>query len=122
MSLADLTRDPAALVEERLAALAKALAGRDANTVALAAEALRTTLEHAAQALRDPGAMTPVLRRRLTIAMGQVAVQREALARAAASVDRAIDVLLPGAAAAAGVYGANGLVQPRTQPRGHLSA
>jgi hypothetical protein len=35
------------------------------------------------------------LRHRLALAGGQVAAQREALARATASLDRAIDVLIP---------------------------
>jgi len=35
------------------------------------------------------------LRRRLASASGQVAAQRESLARATAALDRAIDVLLP---------------------------
>ena len=36
-----------------------------------------------------------MLRQRLALAGGQVAAQREALARATASLDRAIDVLIP---------------------------
>ena len=41
------------------------------------------------------GGVPPQLRQRLVSASGQVAAQREALARATASLDRAIDVLLP---------------------------
>ena len=40
--------------------------------------------------------MPPALRHRLASASGQVAAQRESLARATAALDRAIDVLLPG--------------------------
>jgi hypothetical protein len=122
MTLADLARDPVLVLDERLASLSQALAGRDANEVVNAAQALRAAVERAAQALREPNSMSPVLRRHLTIAVGQVAAQREAIARAAASVDRAIDVLLPGVAAAPAVYGANGQVQPRSEPRAHVSA
>ena len=45
--------------------------------------------------------MPPALRRRLASASGQVAAQRESLARATAALDRAIDVLLPREAAGA---------------------
>ena len=44
-----------------------------------------------------------MLRQRLALAGGQVAAQREALARATASLDRAIDVLIPNRAPA-GLY------------------
>ena len=42
------------------------------------------------------GPLPPALRHRLASASGQVAAQRESLARATAALDRAIDVLLPG--------------------------
>ena len=45
-------------------------------------------------AARD-GPVPPALRKRLASASGQVAAQRESLARATAALDRAIDVLLP---------------------------
>ena len=51
--------------------------------------------------------MPPLLRSRLARAGGQVAAQREALARATASLDRAIDVLIP-RAPAANLYSAGG--------------
>jgi len=41
------------------------------------------------------GAVPPTLRRRLASASGQVAAQRESLARATAALDRAIEVLMP---------------------------
>ena len=41
------------------------------------------------------GPLPPALRHRLASASGQVAAQRESLARATAALDRAIDVLLP---------------------------
>jgi hypothetical protein len=46
------------------------------------------------------------LRRRLALASAQVASQRDALARATAALDRAIDVLMPGHGAA--LYSASG--------------
>ena len=50
------------------------------------------------------------LRRRLALTSGQVAAQREAVARASSALDRAIDVLLPDLASArqASVYGVPG--------------
>jgi hypothetical protein len=39
--------------------------------------------------------LPPALRHRLASASGQVAAQRESLARATAALDRAIDVLIP---------------------------
>ena len=41
------------------------------------------------------GPVPPELRRRLATASGQVAAQRESLARATAALDRAIEVLMP---------------------------
>lgn len=51
--------------------------------------------------------MPAPLRRRLARAGGQVAAQREALARATASLDRAIDVLIPSSASAT-LYSSHG--------------
>jgi hypothetical protein len=53
-----------------------------------------TAVEHFTRAARH-GAVPAPLRHRLALAGGQVAAQREALARATASLDRAIDVLIP---------------------------
>ena len=52
-------------------------------------------MDHAARAARAPAQLSPQLRQRLALASGQVAAQRESLARASAALDRAIDVLLP---------------------------
>ncbi|MDO9352411.1 MAG: hypothetical protein Q7T55_01865, partial [Solirubrobacteraceae bacterium] len=41
------------------------------------------------------GTVPPALRHRLANTSGQVAAQRESLARAPAALDRAIDVLMP---------------------------
>jgi hypothetical protein len=87
-----------AAVETRLTALGNALRARDAASIDLhAAElhrALATAVTHFSDAARI-GPLPPALRNRLASASGQVAAQRESLARATAALDRAIDVLLP---------------------------
>lgn len=89
---------PLAAVEARLAALASALHRNDAVAIENEAAALHGAL---AAAIRDftraahQGGVPPVLRQRLALAGGQVAAQREALARATAALDRAIDILMP---------------------------
>jgi hypothetical protein len=55
---------------------------------------LAAAVDHFSRAARN-GGVPPLLRQRLALAGGQVAAQREALARATASLDRAIDVLIP---------------------------
>jgi hypothetical protein len=95
----DLER-PLAAVEARLAGLGLALRERDADRIETEAAALHRALALAmdqfGRAARRGGVPLP-LRRRLMAAGAQVAAQREVLARATASLDRAIDVLLPGA-------------------------
>ena len=85
-------------VEMRLAALGEALRARDATAIeAHASElhrALARAVDHFTRAARH-GAVPPNLRRRLASASGQVAAQRESLARATAALDRAIEVLMP---------------------------
>jgi len=85
-------------VESRLAALGNALRARDPAGIDLHAAELHralasavTQFSHAAKSGRVPAD----LRTRLAAASGQVAAQRESLARATAALDRAIDVLLP---------------------------
>ncbi|MED5619873.1 hypothetical protein [Ideonella sp. BN130291] len=99
-----------AAVEQRLAALGEALRERNAEAIELHATELHRALADAvnrfAQAART-GGVPPVLRRRLANASGQVAAQRESLARATAALDRAIDVLMP-APPAGGVYSPQG--------------
>jgi hypothetical protein len=90
---------PLAAVEARLASLGTAL--RDNDSAAIEAEAgelhraLASAIAQFGHAARQ-GGLPPPLRHRLALAGGQVAAQREALARATAALDRAIDVLLPG--------------------------
>ena len=88
-----------AAVEDRLALLGNALRTRDtAGIDTHAAElhrALAVAVGHFAHAARSGGGIEPSLKSRLARASGQVAAQRESLARATAALDRAIDVLLP---------------------------
>jgi hypothetical protein len=85
-------------VESRLAALGQALRSRDAAGIDLHASELHRALASAVSQFSDAaksGPLPPALRIRLAQASGQVAAQRESLARATAALDRAIDVLLP---------------------------
>ncbi|HET6598319.1 MAG TPA: hypothetical protein VFG60_00025 [Burkholderiaceae bacterium] len=85
-------------VELHLAALGEALLSRDSAGIELHAtelhRALAKAVDHFSRAARG-GRVPPALRHRLASASGQVAAQRETLARATAALDRAIDVLLP---------------------------
>ena len=86
-------------VETGLTALGNALRARDAVSIDLHAAELHRALESAVSHFSDAarsGPLPPALRSRLATASGQVAAQRESLARATAALDRAIDVLLPG--------------------------
>jgi hypothetical protein len=56
--------------------------------------ALAVAVDRFALAARR-GSVPPELRHRLASTSGQVAAQRESLARATAALDRAIDVLMP---------------------------
>ena len=85
-------------VEAELGALGEALRARDAAAIdAHSCElhrALARAVEHFTLAARTGGVPLP-MRHRLANASGQVAAQRESLARATAALDRAIDVLMP---------------------------
>jgi hypothetical protein len=115
---------PLAAVEERLAALGTALHRQDADGVEREAAALHaalgTALNHFGRAARV-GSVPPALRRRLAMAGGQIAAQREALARATFALDRAIDVLLPGSVPAAATYSPRGAAE-RSAGRGSATA
>lgn len=85
-------------VESGLAALGNALRARDAAAIDLHAAELHRALASAIGQFSDAakaGRVPAALRNRLATASGQVAAQRESLARATAALDRAIDVLLP---------------------------
>ncbi len=100
-----------AVLEANLQGLSDSLRERDAAAMEWQAEqlhqALATAVNRFSQAARS-GGVPPALRLRLARAGSQVAAQREALARATAALDRAIEVLLPGLNAGP-VYGAGGL-------------
>lgn len=121
--LQDDTLEPAVCaVESGLAALGDALHARDSAAIEQHATELHRALAvavtrfgHAARGGRVP----PALRHRLAQASGEVAAQRESLARATAALDRAIDVLLP--APASSVYAAAGGLH-RAQRTGIVSA
>ena len=104
---------PLLAVEDRLTALGMALHRQDDlqdldRTAAELHTALAAAVDHFTRAARA-GGVPPVLRQRLATASGQVAAQREALARATASLDRAMDVLIPRQPAAqAALYSASG--------------
>jgi hypothetical protein len=87
-----------AAVETRLVALGNALRSRDSAGIDLHAAELHRALASAVSQFSDAaksGPLPPALRTRLATASGEVAAQRESLARATAALDRAIDVLLP---------------------------
>jgi hypothetical protein len=110
-------------VEARLAALGEAMRLHHAEAVATEAGELQRTLAAALEQLRRSardGQLPMPLRQRLALASGQVAAQREALARASAALDRAIDVLLPGNLPR-GPYSATGVTE-RSAQRGLLQA
>jgi hypothetical protein len=90
--------DTLAAVESLLAALGNALRARDPVAIDRHASdlhaALASAVDHFSRAARR-GPVPPALRSRLASASGEVAAQRESLARATAALDRAIDVLLP---------------------------
>lgn len=102
-------------VEQRLGALAESLRERDAQAIEQRAQELHQALALAVEsfmlAARN-GGVPEAMRLRLARASAQLARQRETLSRATAALDRAIDVLMPGAAPAGRVYTASGLSAP----------
>jgi len=115
---------PLKAVEDQLVALGLALHQQDVVAVDHAAAALHLALAAAVdrfgRAARSGGVPAP-LRLRLALASGQVAAQREALARATASLDRAIDVLIPRTMPSS-LYSAAGGNERQTRPGGGLLA
>ena len=110
VQLAAVLEPPLKAVEDQLLALGQALHQQDVAAVDHAASglhlALAAAVDHFGRAARNGGVPAP-LRHRLALASGQVAAQREALARATASLDRAMDVLIPRLAPSA-LYSAAG--------------
>lgn len=101
-------------VEQHLDDLQAALGVRDMRCIELHAGELQRALAHAVErfvhAARHGGSPL-ALRRRLALAGAQVSAQRDALARATASLDRAIDVLMPSAGGL--LYSASGTQEHR---------
>jgi hypothetical protein len=97
-------------VELQLDTLRDALMNQDSDLTERAAIDLRAALgsavERFAQVSRR-GIVPPQIRRRLAMASGQVAAQREALARATSALDQALEILIPRPALGA-VYSAAG--------------
>jgi hypothetical protein len=113
---------PLRAVEAGLAGLGEALRRRDSAAIETQAGELHRALAQAVErfgAAARHGTIPPELRQRLTIAGGQVAAQREAMARAMAALDRAIDVLLPREGPM--LYGAHGGTE-RSASSGAISA
>lgn len=105
--------DAISQVELHLEALGQAMRTHNAEGVEHEALALQRALAAAVQRLNHAaraGDVPPELRQRLALATGQMAAQRESLARATAALDRAIDVLMPGTTPR-GAYSASGLTQ-----------
>lgn len=102
---------PMLAVETALAEMALALQRNDLKLLDKAAHglhhALSTAVKQFGTAARQGGVPAP-LRHRLSLASAQVASQREALARATASLDRAMDVLIPRQMPAGNGYGSAG--------------
>lgn len=115
--------EPLATLEDRLSALGLALQRSDADAVDNAGSELQRALAAAVEDFRlaaRRGAVPAPLRRRLAEAGARVAAQREALARATASLDRAIEVLLPRPTGVS-VYSSGGLAEPLLGGRGLLA-
>ena len=101
-----------AAVETELSDLGSALHRRDSSAIEQHAQALRVALERAvdgfSRAARGSQGVPPALRHRLMNASGEVAAQRESLARATVALDHAMDVLMPAGAGSSNLYGAQG--------------
>jgi hypothetical protein len=115
---------PLQAVEQRLFDMGVALHRQDGAAIErIGAElhaALAAAVNHFGRAAQT-GKVPPLLRQRLSVATGQVAAQREALARATASLDRAIDVLIPRLLPTT-VYSAGGAASRATRPGNGLLA
>ena len=124
VQLAAALEPPLKAVEDQLLALGQALHQQDVAAVDQAASSLHLALaaavDHFGRAARNGGVPAP-LRHRLALASGQVAAQREALARATASLDRAMDVLIPRLAPSA-LYSAAGGSERHSPAGGGLLA
>lgn len=92
-------------LEAALSLVQDALSTRDLVALERQAGQVQRLMAEALQRTRG-GTLAPALRRRLALAGAQMAAQRQALGRATAALDRAIDVLMP--AEPLGLYGQGG--------------
>jgi len=105
---------PLLAVEAALNQLGDALARRDAAAIEQHSAELHQHLARAVQSFSEAarsGGVPAALRNRLVRAGGLLAAQRESLARGNASLDRALDVLIP--SEPTGLYGAGGKSERR---------
>jgi hypothetical protein len=109
-------------VESHLDHLGTALCARDLNGIGQHGNGLQVALTHAVDRFSraaQQGSVPEGLRRRLAHASALVAAQREALARATAALDRAIDVLMP--RPGVGSYSRDGIAE-RSKTSGVIQA
>lgn len=110
-------------VENCLNLLGDALQRRDSQAIEQNAARLHQALAQAITSFSEAarsGVVPPQLRSRLVQAGGKVAAQRESLARATASLDRAIDALMPGQPT--GLYSAVGKSERKSSLGGSIQA
>lgn len=115
---------PLRTLEAQLSAMNAALRRPQDGAVERVAAELHAALVGAVDQFRRAaraGGVPPHLRDRLAMASAEVAAQREALARAMASLDRAIDVLMPRAPSGAQLYSSVGGAE-RGMSTGSLAA
>ncbi len=98
-------------LEQKLQLVSAALREADAPALEAAVLQLQAELLRLAQRLNAPGRRGRVLpadlRQRLVQASAEVTAQREALARASATMNRAMQVLMPASPVAYGAQGAD---------------
>lgn len=114
---------PLLAVEATLNQLGDALARRDTPAIEQHAAELHQHLARAVQSFGEAarsGGVPAALRHRLVKAGGLLAAQRESLARGNASLDRALDVLIP--SEPTGLYGAGGKAERRGLGSGSYTA
>jgi hypothetical protein len=112
-----------AAVEDAVAALGDTFVRNDADALAAAADHLQASLRAAmtefAQVARR-GTMSAETRQRFAKVAGRVTAQREALFRATATVDQALEILIPRPLADASTYSAQG-TGPRAPGRSFVA-
>lgn len=108
-------------LEAALALVQQALAQRDSPTLEQQAGQVQQLMAAALAQARGQS-LPPPLRQRLARAGAQLAAQREALGRATASLDRAIEVLMPSEPDPSGLYGQGGRALRQRSSGNALSA